>query len=63
MMNYGLYAQDQYRINPRLLINYGVRYEYTSIPQPTQVNPDYPQSGVIPSSKNNGPPAWASLMA
>jgi outer membrane receptor protein involved in Fe transport len=56
LVSYGFYAQDQYRISPRLLVNYGVRYEYTSIPQPTLVNPDYPQSGVIPSPKNNFAP-------
>jgi outer membrane receptor protein involved in Fe transport len=56
LMNYGFYAQDQYRINSRLLVNFGVRYEYTHIPQPTIVNPDYPQTGVIHSAKNNWAP-------
>jgi outer membrane receptor protein involved in Fe transport len=56
LVNYGFYAQDQYRITSRLLINYGVRYEYTSIPQPTIVNPDYPQTGVIHAPKNNWSP-------
>ena len=56
LVNYGFYAQDQFRINSRLLFNYGVRYEYTSIPQPTIVNPDYPQTGHINSPKNNWSP-------
>jgi outer membrane receptor protein involved in Fe transport len=49
----GFYGQDQYRVNSRLLVNFGVRYDYTKIPQPTIVNPDYPQTGVIPSTKDN----------
>src|SRR5204862_201961 len=47
---------DQYRINSRLMINYGLRYEYSALPQPTIVNPDYPQTGVIPSPKDNVSP-------
>jgi outer membrane receptor protein involved in Fe transport len=53
LVTYGLYGQDQYRVNSRLLVNFGVRYDYTKIPQPTIVNPDYPQTGVIPSTKDN----------
>ena len=30
---YGFYAQDDWRITPRLVINYGVRYEYTRPPR------------------------------
>ena len=56
LVNYGLYAQDQWRLNSRLLFNYGVRYEYSAIPQPTIVNPDYPQTGHINSPKNNFAP-------
>ncbi|MEP6715460.1 MAG: TonB-dependent receptor [Terriglobia bacterium] len=56
LMNYGFYAQDQYRVTPRIVVNFGVRYEYTSIPQPKIVNPDYPQTGFINSPKNNWAP-------
>ncbi len=49
LRDYGFYAQDQFRITPRLQLNYGVRYEYAQIPQPKIVNPDYPQTGVIRS--------------
>jgi hypothetical protein len=46
---YGFYAQDDWRVNGRLVINYGVRYEYTRPPRaggdqysdfsPTEPNP------------------------
>jgi len=56
LVNYGFYGQDQWRINSRLLFNYGVRYEFSTIPQPKIVNPDYPQTGVIHNTKNNFSP-------
>ena len=53
MMTYGFYAQDQWRITPALIFNIGARYDYTAIPQPTIVNPDYPETGRINSAKDN----------
>jgi hypothetical protein len=56
--DHGFYAQDQFRVTPRLTLNYGLRYEYASLPQPVITNPDYPQTGRIPSSALNfGPRA------
>ncbi|MBM3757436.1 MAG: TonB-dependent receptor [Acidobacteria bacterium] len=52
----GLFVQDQFRATQKLTINYGVRYEYANLPQPSQVNPAYPQTGVINSPKNNWAP-------
>lgn len=49
--DWGFFAQDQYRVTPKLTLNYGVRYDYSQLPQPTIVNPDYPQTGRIPSFK------------
>jgi outer membrane receptor protein involved in Fe transport len=56
LVTFGFYGQDQYRITSRLTVNYGVRYDYTKIPQPAIVNPDYPQTGVIHSAKDNFAP-------
>ncbi|PYV74240.1 MAG: hypothetical protein DMG96_20770 [Acidobacteria bacterium] len=53
LVTYGFYGQDQYRFNSRLLLSFGLRYDYSAIPQPTIVNPDYPQTGVIHSTKDN----------
>ena len=53
--DYDFYIQDQFRVTPKLTLNFGVRYEYTSIPQPTQVNPDYPATGQIHAWQNWAP--------
>ena len=42
------YAQDQYRLTPKLTLYGGLRYEYTFLPTPPLTNPDYPQTGRIP---------------
>jgi len=53
LVNYGFYAQDQWRINSRLLFNYGLRYEFSTIPQPKIINQDYPQTGRINQVRDN----------
>ncbi len=57
--DYGFYVQDQYRVTQKLTLNYGVRYEYSALPQPVQVNPNYPQTGVINSPGKNFAPRFA----
>jgi outer membrane receptor protein involved in Fe transport len=54
--DHGFYAQDQFHVTPKLTVNYGVRYEYAALPQPSITNPDYPQTGRIHSSKKNFAP-------
>jgi hypothetical protein len=56
IQDHGFYAQDQFRVSSKLTLNYGVRYEYAALPQPTTVNPDYPQTGHIVSAKANFAP-------
>ncbi len=50
------FAQDQWKVTPKLTITPGVRYEHTSLPQPTQVNSVYPQTGVIPNNTGSVAP-------
>lgn len=37
--NYSFFAQDQWRINRRLTLNYGLRYELQTLPKPFAPNP------------------------
>jgi hypothetical protein len=51
--DYDFYLQDQWRVNPKLTLNYGARYEYSHIPQPPKCNPDYPDTCHINSPTTN----------
>src|SRR5205823_3171819 len=54
--DHGFYAQDQFRITPKLTLNLGLRYEFASLPQPTIINPDYPQTAHIRTGQLNFAP-------
>ena len=56
-----LYAQDAWRLTRSLILNYGLRYEKSFLPQPTVVDPNYPQTGHINSPNTDfGPRAGLS---
>jgi hypothetical protein len=61
--DYSLYVQDQFRATKNLTVNYGIRYEYSNYTQPTITNPDYPQTGRIPTTKTNFAPRFGLAYA
>jgi hypothetical protein len=46
--DYNFFAQDDFRITPRLTVNLGLRWEYISLPEPTLVNNN--ATGVLAAS-------------
>jgi hypothetical protein len=62
----GIYAQDQWTVNPKLTITYGIRYEYYPPPYkdhtgPYIVHTELPQSGNVEIGGVNGNPYAAGL--
>ncbi len=49
------FAQDDWKITPRLSLTLGIRYDYEHLPSPyaSLVNPALPNTGHLPSDKNN----------
>ncbi|PWU12041.1 MAG: hypothetical protein C5B51_01475 [Terriglobia bacterium] len=58
IQDYHFFAEDQFRWGSSLALHYGLRYEYSALPQPPAANPEYPESGRVPSSKTNLAPRF-----
>ena len=56
MSDFGFYLQDQWRATKNLTVQYGARYEYTKMPQPSVCNKDYSLTCSIPSKSTNVAP-------
>lgn len=53
---YSIYGQDEFRVTPRLTLNYGLRYDLQVLPKPPVCNPDLTLTCDIHFSKNNVAP-------
>jgi len=49
----GFFANDEYRIRPRVTLTLGLRYDYERMPDPQIPNPLFPASSKFPSDKDN----------
>jgi hypothetical protein len=49
----GLFAEDNWRIMPRLTLTLGLRYDYQTMPKVILPNSAFPQTSRLPNDKNN----------
>jgi hypothetical protein len=50
------YAQDQWKVTPKLMATFGIRWDKSHVPNFPIVNPDFPQTGYIHTASNNFAP-------
>jgi Carboxypeptidase regulatory-like domain len=55
-MDFAAFIQDTWHIKPNLTINWGLRYDIETMPNPQIPNPLEPRTSVFPSDKNNWGP-------
>ncbi|HEX6495279.1 MAG TPA: carboxypeptidase regulatory-like domain-containing protein [Acidobacteriaceae bacterium] len=61
--DYSVFLSDEWKVKHRLTLSYGVRYEYEQLPPQNKLlpNPSLPQTGFVPSDRNNyGPRVGAA---
>jgi hypothetical protein len=56
--DYNFFFQDDVRVDSRLTLNFGVRYEYQQMPETQIANPLFAQTSQFPSDKNNFGPRF-----
>ncbi|MCP9494640.1 MAG: TonB-dependent receptor [Pyrinomonadaceae bacterium MAG19_C2-C3] len=56
--DYNFFFQDDVRVDPRLTLNFGLRYEYQQLPEVQRANPLFAQTSQMPSDKNNFGPRF-----